>query len=107
MGKWSGKIGFGLTREIKPGIWQEDIIEKNFRGEILKSRNQFNGAQTINDNLIMSVRLKIISSPFAQVNAPYMKYITYKGAKWKVSSIDDTDYPRMILEIGELYTGNG
>ena len=35
MGKWCGKIGYALTSEIRPGVWDGDdsIIERPYFGE--------------------------------------------------------------------------
>ena len=30
MGKWCGKIGYALTFEIRPGVWDDSIIERQY-----------------------------------------------------------------------------
>jgi len=38
------------------------------------------------------------------VNFQNIRYITYLGTNWKVTSID-TQYPRLVLSIGGVYNG--
>jgi hypothetical protein len=34
-----------------------------------------------------------------------MRYVEFMGAKWKVSSVDATKRPRLVLTLGGLYNG--
>ena len=35
----------------------------------------------------------------------YLRYVTYKGVKWEVSSVDPTGYPRIIVNVNQVYNG--
>ena len=106
MGKWFGKIGFAVEKETEPGIFVTEVVEKPYYGEVLQSKQRYKNSQSINDSLILSNRLKILAEPFLQMNSPYIRYVTWKGARWAVSSITD-QYPNLILELGEVYNGDG
>ena len=104
MSKWAGKIGFGITEEVEPGIFVDHVVEKSYRGEIMRSTQQNQSSNDINDNLRLSNKLKIIAEPFIQVNLSRIKYVTWFGARWKVTSVTP-EYPHLTLEIGDVYNG--
>ena len=37
-------------------------------------------------------------------NSHLMRYVTYKGTKWKIASMTD-GYPRIIISLGGVYNG--
>ena len=37
MSKFFGAIGYITQKEISPGIWNDDVVEKNYRGDILQN----------------------------------------------------------------------
>ena len=39
MGKWFGKIGYAVTAETEPGIWEEQIVERDYYGDITSDRH--------------------------------------------------------------------
>lgn len=101
--KWSGKIGFGETKEIRPGYWDDSsIIEKKYYGEVLKKvfKNQNSGG--VNDDINISNRISIVANSFVLNNVSYMKYIEFMGTKWKISEVEYSP-PRLILTIGDKW----
>lgn len=36
MAKWFGKIGYAVTSETRPGIWEEVIVERNYYGDMTR-----------------------------------------------------------------------
>jgi len=105
MAKYHGKIGFGQTSEIKPGVWKDTITEKNYYGDILQNYVRNENSQQVNDNLNISNRFSIISDPFATQNFHSIKYLEYLGIKWKVTSVD-LQYPRLILSVGGVWNAD-
>ena len=105
MGKWFGKIGYAVTEETEPGIWEEQIIERDYYGDITSDRRKRQNSQGINDNLNLSNVISIIADPFAYENCSHMAYAEIMGTKWKISDIE-VQWPRLILTIGGVYNGN-
>lgn len=104
MAKYHGKIGFAITQETSPGVWKETIVEKEYGGDINRIRRNWSVGNTVNEDLDISNEVSIVANPFARENAPFMKYITWMGQCWRITSIS-VDYPRMVLTIGGLYNG--
>ena len=104
MAKWFGKIGYADSHEIRPGIWQPPIIEREYYGDAVRNVRRLENAQKVNDDISVAVDISIVADPFAYNNFHTMKYVEYMGSKWKVSSVD-VQYPRLVLSLGGLYNG--
>lgn len=102
MPKYFGKIGFMVTKETKPDVWEEDIEEREYSGELLRVQKRWHGSEHLNDDLAISNRLSILSDPFAYNNFHSIRYATWMGAKWKVTSVE-VAYPRLLLDLGGVY----
>jgi len=102
MAKFFGKIGYAVTEEIRPGVWEEMISEREYYGDLTKNYRKLESAGQVNDNIGISNQISIVSDPFARENFHAMRYVEYMGAKWKISSVE-VQYPRLILSIGGLY----
>lgn len=104
MSKWAGKIGYSLTNEFtsEPGVWKEEIVEKNYCGDLLQNTRQLQNPGQANDNVNVSNKISIVADPFVSENFHRIRYITFMGSQWKVSNVD-VQYPRLILSIGGLY----
>lgn len=104
MAKFFGTIGYSITTETRPDIWEEQIVTKPYYGELLRNIRRFETSDNINDDLNISNELSIVADPFAYKNFSAMRYVDFMGNKWKITSVD-VQYPRLILTIGGLYNG--
>lgn len=105
MAKYSGKIGFGFDREVRPGVFKPEIVEKNCYGDILQNTIRNDSAAQVNDNLNISNRFSIVSTAYVIENLNAIKYLEYLGAKWKVTSVS-IQYPRLILSVGGVWNAD-
>lgn len=103
MAKWFGKIGYAETEETSPGVWKEQIVEREYYGDLVRNTRRLQTADKINDDIIVSNELSIVSDPYAMNNFHLIRYVEFMGSKWKVSSVE-VSYPRLILTLGGLYT---
>lgn len=104
MSKWYGKIGYAVTAETEPGIWEPSIIEKNYFGDMISDRRKRQNSGDGNDNISLANVISILADPFAYQNCSNIAYVEIMGAKWKVSDIE-VQYPRLTLTIGGVYNG--
>ena len=104
MPKFCGNIGYAISKETKPGVWIEDIVERHYFGAVYRNTRKLQSGNQVNDSIDISNEISILSDPFANENFHSMRYVTYMGAKWKVSSVE-VRYPRLILTVGGLYNG--
>ena len=102
MAKFCGVIGYAVTKETEPGIWEEQIVEVEYFGDVIRNSRRFSGSSKVNDDINISNQISIIADPFANNNFHAMKYVVFMGAKWKISEVT-VQYPRLVLTIGGLY----
>ena len=104
MAKFYGVIGYAATVQTEPGIYEEQIVEIEYMGDVLRNTRRLREGSKINDDITISNQISIIADPYASNNFHAMRYVTFTGAKWKVSEVD-VQYPRLILTLGGLYNG--
>lgn len=104
MAKFYGKIGYSTTVEAVPGVWEEQIAEHQYYGELVRNIRKLQGSEYLNDNINIANEVSILADPFAYENFHSMKYIEFMGTKWKITSVE-VQYPRLILTIGGEYNG--
>lgn len=104
MAKFYGPIGYATTVETRPGIYEEQIVERYYSGDLLRQSSSWsNASDSTNDDLKINIQISILADPFAYQNYHSIKYVGYRDAKWKVTSIDES-YPRLTLHVGGVYT---
>lgn len=105
MAKFSGKIGYAIPSETAPGVWEDEIIEKSYRGDVVLNQQRWQQkTDGTNDDLTLDNSISIIADPYAYSNLGFMKYVVLGGKKWKISSLA-INRPRVVLQIGGLYNG--
>ena len=103
--KWHGVIGYCDTVETEPGIWEEQVTERPYYGELIRNTRRLQTTDKVNDDLTISNQISIVSDPYAINNFHAMKYAVLWGTKWKITSVE-VQYPRLVLEVGGIYNGN-
>lgn len=104
MAKFYGKIGYGETKEVKPGVWDEVITERLYFGDVNKLSRRLRTDDKVIDNINISNEISILADPFAYENFSTIKYVEYMGAKWKVTNVE-VKFPRLTLVTGGVYNG--
>ena len=105
MAKFYGKIGYINTVETSPGVWEEQITERNYYGDIVRNTRRLQTVDQLNDNINIANEFSIVADPYAMDNFHSMRYIEFMGTKWKVSNVDASTYPRLTLSVGGVYNG--
>lgn len=105
MSKWFGKIGYTVTAETEPGLWEETTIEREYFGDMTSDRRKRQSSNEINTNISLANVISIIADSFAYNNCSNIAYVEVMGTKWTISDIE-VQYPRLILTIGGVYHGD-
>ena len=106
MTRFYGKVGYSHTVESVPGVAKNVIVEKPYYGDVLGNTGKLVESENLNPNVVIQGQISIVADPYAYEHFMKIKYITWLGIKWKVSTIDATKPPRLILRLGEVYNGN-
>lgn len=102
MAKWAGIIGYSNQVETSPGIWEEVLIKKHYVGDLVRNTRSLTNDNQINDGVSISNQISFISDPYARENFHLIRYATFMGQKWKVTSAD-IEYPRIVISLGGIY----
>ena len=103
--KFYGKVGFMQTFEVSPGVYEEQITERNYYGDVIRNSRRYSGSsEKVNDDLDINNEISIVADAYAYQNFHALRYVEWMGAKWKVSSVT-VERPRLILSVGGVYNG--
>lgn len=106
MAKYFGKVGYAEQVETVPGVWEEQITERQYYGDVVRNIRKLESSGEVNDDINVSMEISIVADPYAIQNFHAMRYIEFMGSLWKIYNIE-VNYPRLILKIGGLYTNVG
>lgn len=105
MARFAGKIGFVKTVEREGSVWEEEIIEKPYKGDTVRDARRWDKPQEVNDSLTISNEINIVADSYMLSNYAFIKYVEWNGVKWKVNYIE-INRPRIRLTLGGVYNEN-
>lgn len=100
--KWYGQIGFQDTVETETDRYEPVITERTYMGDLNKSYKSNQMESKVNQDITLGNELSIIFDPYLQENFYKIAYVTFGGAKWKISNAS-IQPPRIVLSFGSLY----
>ena len=104
MPKFWGTVGFVTQQETKPGIWEDQVVEKTYFGDELRATRRWEKTDHLNDDLNAALSISIVADKFAYDNVSAIRYISWMGSLWDVTSVEP-QRPRLILTVGGVYHG--
>lgn len=102
MNRYFGSIGYAITEETEPGVWEEELVEREYYGDILHFRSHAINDNKVNGDFNIQNKISIIADPYAYEHFSAMRYLTFAGAKWRISEVE-VQSPRLIISVGGLY----
>ena len=104
MARFRGVVGYAVTGPIEEGsdVWVETITERVYKGDITRNTRKLENGESINDNINVNNMISIVADAYAYQHFAYIKYVTWMGARWKVTNVE-VQRPRLILTIGGVY----
>jgi hypothetical protein len=104
MARFYGEIGFGGSVEVAPGVWDDVITTKNYRGDIVRNNIRSVSGEGVNNDPALSDTISIVANEYAFTHLSNVRYIKFRGERWTVDSIE-VKRPRLILSLGGVYNG--
>lgn len=113
MARFFGQIGYGHTVETKPGVWQDQITEYDYYGDVIKESSALTvgktstaltSGPTLNRVLAIANTISIVADAFANDNFYAIRYVRWAGKLWEVNTVQ-VQIPRLILVLGGVYSG--
>jgi len=104
LAKFYGAIGYALPVESTPGVWTDNVIEKNYRGDIVLDQRRLQSGDAVNDDINIDNSISIMADAYAYENIGFMKYIIWNNVAWRIQSFI-LNRPRIVIQIGGIYNG--
>ena len=102
MNRFAGIIGFVRTVEKPGSVWEEEAIEKPYKGDIVRDARRWEKPTEVNDSLTISNEINIVADSIMLSNWAFIKYVIWNGVKWKVNYIE-INRPRIRITLGGEY----
>lgn len=102
MTKFYGDVGFSITSETSPGVWEPEEVSFPYYGDVISNTRRWRSEEKINDDILVTNKISILSDDFIRENLGFIKWVEFMGCKWKIDSIDIA-YPRIVLTLGGVY----
>jgi len=102
--RFSGEIGFGFPAEKSKGVWEDQITEHIYRGDVTQNTQTMSLGDNILTENAFQTTISVVADAYALENWQAIKYVKWAGSLWTVRSVQ-TRRPRLILMIGEVYRG--
>ena len=102
MARFYGKVGYAITEETAPGVYEEKIVERPYFGDVTRISSRLQGSEQLNDTPVINNTFSILADAFAYDNFSAIRYIEWMGNKWKIRTVE-VRHPRLIFTLGGLY----
>lgn len=104
MTRFYGVIGYGETIEKAPGVWADEIIERNYTGDVIRNARNLREGENLNADLSVQNSISIVADAYANNHFFAIRYIEWAGTLWTVRNVE-VQSPRLIFSLGEVYNG--
>lgn len=104
MAKYYGMIGYAEVVNAGVGVWAERMVERPSYGDLIQNTKRDETGKGLNDDIRLDNNISIIMDPYAIQNFARIRYATFMGERWKVSSVK-VERPRLLLSMGGVYNG--
>lgn len=104
MARFYGAIGFSVTEETRPGIFEEIYKERFYKGDVIRHNTSWNPSEHLNDNLTINNDISIVSDSFANSHFGVMRYVRWMKQVFEITSATlDVDRHRITLSLGGVF----
>jgi hypothetical protein len=97
-------IGIGASVETAPGVWDDVIVERKFRGDVVRNTRKYSEGESVNDNLSVGNSVTVVSDEYLMGHIADMRYVKVAGSLWRITDVE-IERPRLILRLGGVYNG--
>lgn len=104
MAKFFGRVGYGSTVEVNPGVFEDVITERSYYGDIVRNTRKLSEGENLNKDLSVQNSISIVADAYANDHFFAIRYVEWAGVLWTVSEVE-VQSPRLLLRLGEVYNG--
>lgn len=104
MARFYGEVGYGETVEQAPGVFEDVIIPRKYRGDVVRNARGLRDGDKVNSDITVSNSISIVADAYAYENFMSIKYVVWAGVYWIVTDVE-VERPRLVLRLGGMYNG--
>jgi hypothetical protein len=105
MARFFGRVGYAEESvETSPGVWEEQIVEFSYYGDVLRNTRYLREGEKVNSDLNVENLISIVADAYANEHFFAIRYVEWAGVLWTVTSVE-VQSPRLLLRLGEVYNG--
>lgn len=104
MAKFFGKIGYAISTLKSPGVWVDEIVEKEYFGDVIRNSRALRETDKVNYDLSVGNSISIVADAYANEHFFAIRYAEWAGTLWTVDEVV-VERPRLILRLGGVYNG--
>jgi hypothetical protein len=104
MNRFYGKVGYGVTVETAPGVWEDVITEFPYYGDVIRNSLKFKEGQSVNNDLTVGNSISVVADAYANEHFFAIRYVVWRGTYWAVDEVE-VQSPRLLLRLGGVYNG--
>ena len=102
--RFYGKVGYGVSTNLGDGVWSDSITERTYYGDVLDVTRYSDESDKVNPDIRLTQQVSIVADAFAFENFSNIKYVSWMGSLWEVTSVA-VERPRLRLTLGGVYSG--
>lgn len=102
--RYCDTVGYGIPTDRGDGVWSDSITERTYYGDVLSVTRYLETSDKVNDDVRLTQRISIVADAFAYENFSFIKYASWMGSLWTVTSVE-VERPRLLLSLGGVYNG--
>lgn len=102
--RFHGRIGYGASVEVADGVWEDQITERSYYGDVVRNARDLNQGENLNFDLSVQNSISIVADAYANEHFFSIRYVEWAGTLWTVSEVE-VQRPRLLLRLGEVYNG--
>ena len=104
MSKFCGLVGFAVSDEVSVGVFEDKIVTRKYRGDVMRDWRTYNQSSSINGTVRVNKVISIVADPFAHENYLNIRFVEWMGKKLVAESVEPA-YPRLEITVGGEYNG--
>jgi hypothetical protein len=104
MTRFFGRIGYGESIETAPGVFQDNIVEYSYYGDVVRNARNLRQGENLNPDLSVQNSISVVADAYANEHFFAIRYVEWAGVLWTVDSVE-VQSPRLLLRLGEVYNG--
>lgn len=108
MTRFLGVVGYSMGAQETPegsGKYKQIVAEHPYSGDVKRVSRTLEDDDKVNSDWTIRNTIEIVADASAPASWTAIRYVMWDGVRWKVSNVDSTQRPRLILTVGEVWDG--